>query len=162
MKISEIFERDEEDVLPYNHQAGHPFRHAHNAYPLTDPHSVSQAQSIYKWTTNQYGASAPMPEIWIVNHQHMQDAVLRASHVTEINGHVFGWYSQRFPTKVFLSDQVKFVSNKMWGAILVHEFVHYLQDVTDKHDTNKPFQPEYVQTLEDEADALMNVYLKSK
>lgn len=145
MKITELLIESE-----------HPFKYA---YQVQNPNDKRAAADIFKWAVNQYGHSAPMPEIWIVSHEHMQHAAQRASHHTVISGQVYGWYSLQYPNKIFLSDRISVSRNKKHAAILVHEIGHYLQDMTEKHAAKKPFQPTDVDFLEKDADDLMALWL---
>lgn len=148
MKLSEILTEQE-----------HPFKFA---YRVENPHDAKAAKDVFAWATKQYGFSAPMPEIWIVSHEHMQHAAQRANHHTVINGQVYGWYSHQYPTKIFLSDRISISKNRKHAAILVHEIGHYLQDMTERHAKMKPFKPTDVQFLEDDADELMALWLGQK
>jgi len=159
MKIREILvEADEE---PYKHGAGHPFRLRSTAYEENNQAVLRKFKQIFDWTTAQYGHSAPMPSLYVVDHTHMQEAAQRAEHSTQINGQIFGWFTPRYANKIFLSNRVASLSSKAHAAILVHEIVHYLQSITPKHEKLKPFNASHVQFLEDDADAIMNLFLHS-
>jgi hypothetical protein len=136
----------------------HPFKYA---YLMQNPHDIRAAKQIFDWAVKQYGHSAPFPEIWIVSQEHMQHAAQRANHYTIINGQVYGWYSHQFPNKIFLSDRISVSKNKKHAAILVHEIGHYLQDMTEKHAKMKPYKPTDVEFLENDADELMALWLKT-
>lgn len=142
------------DILVEQQQ--HPFKYA---YPMQNPHDIRAAKEIFSWAIEKYGHSAPLPEIWIVSQEHMQHAAQRANHYTIVNGQVYGWYSHQFPNKIFLSDKISVSKNKKHAAILVHELGHYLQDMTEKHASRKPFQPTDVDFLEKDADDLMAMWL---
>lgn len=130
------------------------------ALPLQRPADRAKAAELFHWTASAFGASAPAPEVLVVDHEKMQWAARRANHHTMINGQVYGWYSQEFPDKVFLSSRMS-LRGQAAQATLVHEYTHYLQDNTDKHDDRKPYKPEDVEFLEQEADALMNRFISS-
>lgn len=144
MKFAELFE------------AEYPFG---VALPLQRPADRAKAAELFNWTASAFGASAPAPEVLVVDHEKMQWAAQRANHHTMINGQVYGWYSQEFPDKVFLSSRMG-LSGRAAQATLVHEFTHYLQDNTDKHEDRKPYKPEDVDFLEQEADSLMARFIK--
>lgn len=141
----------------------HPFIYA---YEPQDFRYSQTIDTIWKWTSNKFGAPAniPQPTVLIVGHDHMQTAASRITHYTKLNGGVHGWYSQQYPRNVFLSDSVSLVLPKVLirsASILVHEFVHYLQDNTTKYDNIKPFNNSHVLMLEQEADTLMHQYVIS-
>ncbi len=150
MKLYELFEDATE----------HPFIYA---YPMENPNDIRAARTAWIWTVQHYGQPVPSiePSVWIVSHEHMQHAARRANHFTQLNGQVYGWYSQSYPDKIFLSDRVSPSKSKGQAAILVHEFTHYLQDNTPKHDSIKPFDQSHVNQLEAEADDMMNQYARS-
>jgi Zn-dependent peptidase ImmA (M78 family) len=116
---------------------------------------------VFDWVRTQFQFQAECPEIWMVDHEHMQDAATRGNHCSEIRGQVFGWYSHNFPNKVFLSDQAN-PSHKLGQTILAHELTHYLQYVTPKYEDMKPFQPSNVEMLETEANRLMVRFLNAR
>lgn len=137
----------------------HPFKYA---YPLSDPRDQKVISQIYQWTMSKFGATAPEPQIWIVGHEHMQHAAQRADHFTSLAGIVYGWYSQKYPDKIFINDSIKPSRNRKHAALLIHEMVHYLQDRSSKYDERKPFGPDDVQFLEDEADQIMNDFISPR
>jgi hypothetical protein len=138
--------------------AEYPFRYAYRVENQRDKAAIEQ---LFRWAVQEYGHPAPMPEFWVTSHEHMQDAAKRADHYTTLQGQVYGWYSQKYPNKIFICDRIHPGSNKRDAAVVVHEIGHYLQDTTEKHQTLKPFGPEHVETLELDADELMNRYLQS-
>lgn len=135
MLLIDIFEND------------HPFNFA---YPVQNANDVRALSTAFNWAAEQYGASLPMPDVLVVNHEHMQRAAQQANHHTVLSGQVYGWYSQQFG-KVFLSDRIRPSRSKKETAVVVHEFIHYFQD----HD-NKPND---VNALEQEADDYMMRFL---
>ncbi len=137
MKITDIIQ-----------EADHPFNYAYA--PQKNQHLFSL---LYQWAEQWYGHTATPPSIMIVNHEHMQRAASRVPH--KMDGYsVFGWFSQAYPDKVFVSDKVN-ITNKLNAAWMVHEFVHYLQ--------NK-FPPERTDmaSLEQQADQAQDDFLKQK
>lgn len=93
-----------------------------------------------------------MPNIMFVNHEHMQRATSAANHQTYVVGQVYGWYSQ-LHRKVFVSDQIRPGRSIKEAAIVVHELVHYFQDMKK--------MDESIDVLENEADDYMNAFIKS-
>jgi hypothetical protein len=133
------------------------------AYPMENTHDIAATKNAWNWTVRNYGESVGIrePSVWVVGHDHMQHAARRANHFTQLNGQVYGWYSQAYPNKVFISDRISPAKSKQMAAILVHEFTHYLQDNTAKHDNIKPFGQSHVAQLEAEADDMMHRYARS-
>jgi hypothetical protein len=131
------------------------------AIPLQRPADIKIAADLFNWTASAFGASAPPPEVLVVDHEKMQWAARRSQHHTVIKGQVYGWYSLSFPDKVFLSSQLPLSRSGVAQATLVHEYTHYLQDNTEKYADRRPFTPEDIDFLEQEADSLMNRYVKS-
>ena len=131
MLLIDIFEND------------HPFNYA---YPVQNANDIRSLTAAFVWAAKQYGTSLPMPNVLVVNHEHMQRAAQQANHHTILSGEVYGWYSQEFGN-IFLSDQIRPSRSKKEAAVVVHEFIHYFQD----HD-NKPND---VAALEQEADEYM-------
>lgn len=140
-------------------EAEHPFRYA---YPLENANDVKIANQLFDWTVKHYGHSAPRPQFWVVSNEHMQDAVHRANHFTKVNGVVYGWFSHAYPTRIFMNSSLHPSRNRHHAAILVHEIAHYLQYHTERHSDKKPFGPEHVQFLEDEADQIMMDFFKGR
>ena len=101
----------------------HPFNFAYNMQNHNDVNVVLQS---YEWATEAYGTNHPMPEVLVVNHEHMQRAAQQANHHTTLTGQVYGWYSQ-LHRKVFISDRIKPSRTRKEAAILVHEFIHWFQ-----------------------------------
>lgn len=147
MKLIELFEGTTD----------HPFIYA---YPMENANDIRAAHQAWNWTVQHYGdySNIPEPSVWVVSHEHMQHAARRANHFTQLSGQVYGWYSQTYPDKIFLSDRVSPAKSKVAASILVHEFTHYLQDNTTKHDSIKPFDATHINQLEAEADGMMSAY----
>jgi hypothetical protein len=145
MKISELLE------------AEYPFG---VAVPLRRPEDSKMAADLFQLTASMYGASAPAPEVLVVDHEKMQWAAQHASHHTTIQGQIFGWYSMKFPDKVFLSSQLPLARSRFGQATLVHEYTHYLQDNATRDPEQQPYTPGDVNALEQEADEIMNRFLK--
>ena len=131
------------------------------ALPLRRPEDIKAAKDVISWVMSRFGESAPFPTILVADHDKMQWAAQRANHFTKIGGQICGWYSQEYPNTVFISSRLSLGRSKPSRAILAHEVVHYLQDATSKHDANKPFGPDMVSTLENEADEIMAAYMSS-
>jgi hypothetical protein len=128
----------------------HPFNYAYN---VQNPQDASALKQAYTWAANAYGSDLPMPEVLVANHDHMQRAAAQAHHNTVLSGQVFGWYSQKYKT-VYISDKLHPGRDKRAAAVMVHEFIHYMQD----HD-NKPND---VDALENEADEYMAKYFTGR
>ena len=146
MKLAHIFE------------AQYPFG---NVAPLYRPGDKAIATELFQWTTRAFGASAPAPEVLVVDHEKMQHAAQRAAHHTMAAGQVWGWYSMEFPDKVFLSSRLNLTTSSFARDTLVHEYTHYLQDNTEKHADKRPYTHDDVDFLEQEADQLMTRYSKT-
>ena len=131
-------------------QKKHPFNYA---YEVQNPSDAQALKSAYAWSANAYGSNLPMPDILVANHEHMQRAASQAHHNTILKGQVFGWYSQTYKT-VYMSDRLHPGKDKVAAAVLVHEFIHYMQDNDNK--------PNDVDALEAEADDYMRRYLTCK
>lgn len=129
----------------------HPFRYA---YKINNSVEQKQAEHVFEWVCKKLKLTSTPPEFWVVGHDHMQDAAKKVSHFNSINGHIFGWFSDRYPDKIFLSDRIKLASNKQAQAVLAHEVTHYLQyhEMTHSGETT-------MQDLEDQADNIMGEYL---
>lgn len=134
----------------YEVEKKHPFNYA---YEVQDPNDASAIRKAYDWAANAYGSDLPMPEVLVANHEHMQRAAANAHHNTVLSGQVFGRYSQLYK-RVYMSDRLHPGRDKRALAVLVHEFIHYMQD----HD-NKPND---VDELEKEADMYMYKFLSGK
>lgn len=132
----------------YEIEQKHPFNYA---YAPQDPQDIVAMKSAYKWAAAQYNSPLPMHEILVANHEHMQRAAAQAHHNTVLSGQVFGWFSQRH-NMVYISDRLHPGRNKTHAAVLVHEFIHYMQ-----HHDNKPND---VDALEKEADEYMYRFVK--
>lgn len=143
MKLAQIFEKQ------------YPFG---SALPLRRPEDRVIANELFRWTTTAFGATAPVPEVLVVDHEKMQWAAQRAKHHTMSGGQVWGWYSMEFPDKVFISSRLNISTSDFAKGTLVHEYTHYLQDNTDKHADKRPYTEDDVDFLEQEADQLMSKY----
>lgn len=126
----------------------HPFNFA---YPIQCSKDVNVINELYRWTASEYGVLAPEPTVLVVNHEHMQRAASRSSSRLRDDHHVLGWYSQRYK-QMYVSDRVRPSKRKQCAAVVVHECVHYLQDMTT---TNND-----VKVLENEADTIMMKFLR--
>lgn len=125
----------------------HPFNFA---YAPQHPADIAAIEDAYVWTAESYDIKQPMPSVLVVNHDHMQRAVQQANHQVHIFGQVYGWYSQTYRT-VFISDRIKPRRSVREAAVVVHEFVHYFQDITQSEMD--------VHEMEREADEYMNLYV---
>jgi hypothetical protein len=126
--------------------------------PITKPDAISMINRLYAWVQQETKRTAPPPTVVTADHGKMQWAAQRAHHHTVVNGQVFGWYSPQYPATIFLSSQLNVARNKAAQAILVHEMVHYLQDVSADAE-NRELTGDDVDALEAEADAVMHKYL---
>lgn len=131
----------------YEVEKKHPFNYAYN---VQNPHDLSALSSAYKWAAKAFGSSAPMPDVLVANHEHMQRAAAQAHHNTVLSGQVFGWYSQKHKA-VYISDKLNPGKNKLAAAVMVHEFIHYMQDLDNR--------PNNVDELEAEADKYMSMFI---
>lgn len=103
----------------------HPFLHA---YPIEKGNSLDakMVSSVDDFVRNSMGKTdSERPKVWVVGHEHMQRAARAVPHYQE-NKAVIGWFSQSYPDKVFISDQMK-VRKPEHAAILAHEIAHYYQ-----------------------------------
>ena len=125
----------------------HPFNYA---YGMQNRHDIDVVLHAYDWVAGEYGVCHPMPDVLVVNHDHMQRAAITANHHTAIVGQVVGWYSQPFG-KVFVSDRIRPSKSKLAVAFLVHEFVHWFQHICDNTSS--------IVAMEHEADMYMTMYL---
>lgn len=127
----------------------HPFRYA---YPISKGNLVdaSQVVKIIDFVFSDMEVYCDPPEVWIVGHDHMQEAAKRVPHYRE-DGVVYGWFTPKYPDKVFISDRMK-IRDKKFGAVLAHEIVHYVQN--QKNDNRE------MNDLEQEADEVMMRYFK--
>lgn len=129
-------------------QRTHPFIYA---YPIQDPRQKIEIKAVFDWVLSQYpGVTASLPDVWIVGHEHMQHAAQRVPHYSSVDGIVIGWYSQQYQ-KLFLNDRLQITKRRDHTAVLVHEMVHYIQDVTGMQGT--------IDQLEKEADEVMLRFL---
>lgn len=134
-------------------EAEHPFRYA---YKIDNEVENRVAHQLYSWVEAEMGIKGAAPEFWIVGHSHMQDAAQKVTHFNSVNGHVFGWFTSKYPEKVFISDRIKLANSKQARGVVVHEIVHYMQ--FHHRDHNSPTTMEY---LEAEADKYMDRYMAS-
>ena len=114
----------------------HPFLHA---YPIEKGNSLDAKAvgSIDDFIRQSMGQTdSPRPKVWVVGHEHMQRAAKAVPHYQEDKS-VIGWFSQSYPDKVFISDQMK-VRKPEHAAVLAHELAHYYQhqagDTRPMHD----------------------------
>jgi len=121
----------------------HPFNYA---YPVENPNDTKAIQQLYRWVCNVMNVNFPLPPVLVVNHDHLQEAVQRLTELTPAGHVVYGCYSPKYET-VFISDRTKPSRNTRHAATLVHEFVHYVQDMLD-------LPPKSVEEYEDEAYAI--------
>jgi hypothetical protein len=124
----------------------HPFNYAYEVQCRHDAKAIAEA---YKWTAETYGSNKSQPKVFVVHHEHMQRAARNAQYHPNITGDVFGWYSQKYNT-VFISDKVHPGRRQVHAAVLVHEFVHYMQG----HESAN------IQELEAEADKYMEDFMR--
>ena len=124
----------------------HPFNFA---YPVQCNNDALALRQLYQWTTTEYGLCKPAPPVLVVHHDHMQRAASRSSTKLADRNHVLGWYSQRYG-HIYVSDRVRPSRRKSCAAVVVHEYVHYLQDGFVDLDATD---------LESEADAIMIKFL---
>lgn len=124
----------------------HPFNFA---YPVQCHNDALAMRQLYQWTTTEYGVYKPVPPVLVVNHDHMQRAASRSSTKVTDRNHVLGWYSQRHG-HIYVSDRVRPGRRRTCAAVVVHEYVHYLQDGVVELD---------VHGLEQEADSIMMKFL---
>ena len=134
-------------------EADHPFRHA---YKFDNAVEQKAAEGLFVWACKHLKLKAAMPEFWLVGHSHMQDAANKVTHFNAINGQVFGWFTDAYPEKVFISDRIKLANNKQARAVVVHELAHYLQ-----FHCHLATGATTMQDLENQADAVMMEYMKS-
>lgn len=127
----------------------HPFNFAYSVQSDSDRAVIQQ---LFDWTVTEYGIHAPAPSIMVVNHEHMQRAASRSSTGVEERKHVLGWYA-RGNRAVYLSDKVRPSKRISCAGIVVHEIVHYLQDIIG-HCWD-------VVMMEEEADWFMMKYVSS-
>lgn len=131
------------------------------AVPLRRPEDLQAVKQVFSWVTQQYGETASLPTVLVADHDKMQHAAQRANHFTKISGQIYGWYSQAYPGTIFISTRLSLGRSKEARAVISHEMVHYLQDETDKHADKKPFGPDHVEFLEQDADEIMAAYMAS-
>lgn len=133
-------------------ESNHPFRFA---YPADNNAERLAAEQVYHWVEQKFGFSHDLPELWVVGHMHMQDAARSVEHFNSINGVVYGWFSDKFPDKVFISDRIKLARNQSSRAVLAHEFTHYLQYHSGRYLNSGAS----IQDLEAEADKMLSDYM---
>lgn len=109
-------------------------------YPFEHP----KKENIVKAVCNRFNVFV-YPEVFVINHEHLQRTVNQKTIV-------YGWYSHKYPHKVFISDRIR-LNNVRQKEVLAHEIVHYCQYM---------IQSKYgIDQLEFEADSIAKEVVQS-
>lgn len=128
----------------------HPFNHAYHIQNSNDLNVIHQA---HEWVCSMMGVTFPLVPILVVNHDHLQRSIQQITEPLPRGHVVYGCYSPVY-RRVFISDRTKPSHNVRHCATVVHEIVHYFQDML-----NLPYKS--VEEYENEATSFEQRFIRN-